>query len=143
MQDDRAAVNEPGLLSLQGQVANDTLEAAVEAVRSGLFPGWRVAYDRIKVEMVTGQPQQPGWQSLSGATQAFTQSMARSPAPVWVLVVENEAVGRDDVVKFLLAGGERADPLWVRIRPDASVPIAGRKMRLRPRRDRRRIRSDC
>jgi hypothetical protein len=128
---------EPDLLSLQGRVDHAVLEAAVDAVESGRVPGWRVIYDRLRIEMVTGQSRQLSWQSLAGAAFGITQDSGQSPGRVWVVVLEDTTTGRRAVVKFLLVGGNEARPVWERIRADAGMPLPSRKRRLRPRRWRR------
>lgn len=125
---------EPELLSLQDRIDHDTLEAAVDAVNSRRFPGWRIVYDRIKVEMVTGSGQQPGWRDFAGAAQVFTQTSARSPERVWVIILEDTSTGRREILKFLLVGGDADHPIWRRIRADVSTALPARRMRLRPRR---------
>lgn len=125
---------EPDLLSIGGRVEHRTIDDAVDRVESGLFPGWRVIYDRIRLEMVSGYGQQPGWSDLGGAAHVFTQASTQSPARVWVLVLEDAASGRRETLKFLLVGGDAEAPVWARIRPDAGTPIPARRLRLRPRR---------
>ena len=128
---------EPELLSLRGQVDQETAEAAIDAIRARRYPGWRISYDRIRVEMVAGQARSGAWDSVAGAARAFTQSMAQSPSPVWVIVATNAASGRSEIVKLLLVGGDEHNPIWERIRPDASVPLPQGRVRIRPRRKRR------
>jgi hypothetical protein len=119
---------EPGLLSLQGRLGHHVLEAAVDAVRGGPFPGWQVAYEGIGVELVRG-PARPstGWLDPGMARDALTPSMAELPRRVWVIVLEEGMTGRREVMKYLLVGGNEESPAWERIRADASVPIQARQ----------------
>ena len=115
---------EPCLLSLHGRLGHHLLEAAVDAVRGGRFPGWQVAYERIGVEMARGQVQPVTIWLDSGMTgEALTPSMAETPGRVWVIVLEEGLTGRREVVKVLLVGGNEENPVWERIRADASVPV--------------------
>ncbi len=121
---------EPPLLAMQGRADHQTVEAAVDAIIDGQVPGWRVTYDEIGLEMVRQGRQRT---SLIDAVVAvedpmalFTRGRAESPQRVWVVVLEQEASARREVVKFLLAGGSDDNPEWLRIRPDASVPVDSR-----------------
>jgi len=121
---------EPPLLAMQGRADHQTVEAAVDAIIDGQIPGWRVTYDEIGLEMVRQGRQRT---SLLDAVVAvedpmalFTRGRAESPQRVWVVVLEQEAPVRREVVKFLLSGGSDDNPEWLRIRPDASVPIDSR-----------------
>ena len=126
---------EPCLLSLHGRLGHHLLEAAVDAVRGGQFPGWQVAYERIGVEMVRGRVQ-PVTSWLDSGTvwldsgmpgEALTPSMAETPGCVWVIVLEEGLTGRREVVKVLLVGGNEENPVWERIRSDTSVPVQARQ----------------
>ena len=121
---------EPPLLAIQGRADHQTVEAAVDTIIDGQVPGWRVAYDEIGLEMVRQGRQRT---SLLDAVVAvedpmalFTRGRAESPQRVWVIVLEQEALARREVVKFLLTGGADDNPEWLRIRPDASVPVDSR-----------------
>jgi len=121
---------EPPLLAMQGRADHQTVEAAVDAIIDGQVSGWRVTYDEIGLEMVRQGRQRT---SLLDAVVAvedpmalFTRGRAESPQRVWVVVLEQEASARREVVKFLLAGGSDDNPEWLRIRPDASVPVDSR-----------------
>jgi hypothetical protein len=121
---------EPPLLAMQGRADHQTVEAAVDAIIDGQAPGWRVTYDEIGLEMVRQGRQRT---SLLDAVVAvedpmalFTRGRAESPQRVWVVVLEQEAPARREVVKFLLVGGSDDNPEWLRIRPDASVPVDSR-----------------
>ncbi len=115
---------------MQGRADHQTVEAAVDAIIDGQVPGWRVTYDEIGLEMVRQGRQRT---SLLDAVVAvedpmalFTRGRAESPQRVWVVVLEQEAPVRCEVVKFLLSGGSDDNPEWLRIRPDASVPVDSR-----------------
>jgi PleD family two-component response regulator len=115
---------------MQGRADHQTVEAAVDAIIDGQVPGWRVTYDEIGLEMVRQGRQRT---SLLDAVVAvedpmalFTRGRAESPQRVWVVVLEQEAPDRREVVKFLLVGGSDDNPEWLRIRPDASVPVESR-----------------
>jgi len=120
---------ELGFLSMEGRFDHQTLEAAIDPIVDGHVPGWRVTYDEIGLEMVRQGRQRT---SLIDAVVAvedpmalFTRGRAESPQRVWVIVLEQDGTGRREVVKFLLVGGSDDNPLWLRIRPDASTPVAG------------------
>ncbi len=110
----------PALLSLRGSITPDTLDATVDAVRNGAAPGWRIAYDQIGIEMVRGR----GRDIQRDRPIQWTLGSDLMPAHVWVLIVEEEATRRREVLKFQLVGDEER-PLWLRIRPDASLPPSG------------------
>jgi len=121
---------EPPLLAMQGRADHQTVEAAVDAIIDGQAPGWRVTYDEIGLEMVRQGRQRT---SLLDAVVAvedpmalFTRGRAESPQRVWVVVLEQEAPARREVVQFQLVGGSDDNPEWLRIRPDASVPVDSR-----------------
>jgi len=42
---------------------------------------------------------------------------------VWVIVLEEDATQRREVVKFMCVGGADEQPIWARIRADASMPV--------------------
>src|SRR5947209_2786208 len=116
---------DPDLLSLEGRVDHQAVEAAIDAIHEGRWPGWRVAYDEIGLEMV---PQGRQRTSLIDLVVAFedpqgllTRARFETPQRVWVIVLEHGAMGRREVVKLLLLGGEQEKPDWLRIRPDASI----------------------
>ncbi len=117
---------EPALLSIEGRHDHEAVEAVVNPIVDGLVPGWRVTYDEIGLEMVRQGRQRT---SLIDAVVAiedpmalFTRGRTESPQRVWVVVLEQDGTGRCEVIKFLLVGGTEDNPLWLRIRPDASVP---------------------
>jgi hypothetical protein len=94
--------SEPALLALQGRVDHETVEAELDAINERRYPGWQVTYDEIGIEL----------------------ARARQRA-VWVIVLEESATRRTEVVKFLLLGGDdEENPLWARIRADSSSPVA-------------------
>lgn len=117
---------DPGLLELVGQCEHQKIEDAIAAVREGRAAGWRVAYDEIGLEMVAQSRQRTSFVDLIVGIEdpqaILTRVRAETPQRVWVIVLERDTDGRREVVKFLLAGGDDEHPLWVRIRPDASVP---------------------
>lgn len=118
---------DPDLLDLVGRCEHQAVEAAIDAVGAGRWPGWRVAYDEIGLEMVAQGRQRASLIDLvvgiDDPQAILTRTRAETPQRVWVIVLEHGTDGRREVVKFLLAGGDEENPLWVRIRPDASVPV--------------------
>ena len=112
---------EPGLLALQGRVDHETVEAAIDAVNERRYPGWQVTYDEIGVELARSH-QRAVWADLLASNGG---AGAEAPRRIWVIVLEESATRRQEVVKFLLLGGEEDEnPLWARIRADASTPMA-------------------
>ncbi len=119
---------EPVLLSIEGRLDHQAAEAAVDVIIEGQVPGWRVTYDEIGLELVRQGRQRTSLIDVVVAVEdpmaLFTRGRAESPQRVWVIVLEQDGTGRREVVKFLLVGGDDDNPLWLRIRPDASVPAA-------------------
>jgi len=118
----------PDLFSLQGQLTHDRLETEVDAVIEGRYPGWRMVHENIGVEMVRSQGRaQTSWLGLGNVGEALTPSSGQLPERVWVIVLEEDATRRREVVKFMCVGGadEHEQPIWARIRADASMPVQG------------------
>ena len=118
---------DPDLLAIEGRVDHQAVEAAIDAIHEGRWPGWRVAYDEIGLEMVPQGRQRTSLIDLVVAIDdpqgLLTRARAETPQRVWVIVLEQDATGRREVLKFLLIGGEEENPVWLRIRPDASIPV--------------------
>jgi len=116
----------PDLFSLQGQLTHDRLETEVDAVIEGRYPGWRMVHENIGVEMVRSQGRaQVSWLGLGNVGEALTPSSGQLPERVWVIVLEEDATQRREVVKFMCVGGADEQPIWARIRADASMPVQG------------------
>jgi len=114
----------PDLFSLQGQLTHDRLETEVDAVIEGRYPGWRMVHENIGVEMVRSQGRaQVSWLGLGNVGEALTPSSGQLPERVWVIVLEEDATQRREVVKFMCVGGADEQPIWARIRADASMPV--------------------
>jgi hypothetical protein len=118
---------EPALLSVEGRLDHQALEAVVDPIVDGEAPGWRVTHDEIGLEMVRQGRRGASLIDVVVAVEdpmaLFTRGRTESPQRVWVIVLEEEGTGRREVVKFLLVGGSDDNPTWLRIRPDASVPV--------------------
>jgi hypothetical protein len=61
------------------------LADAGDAVHRGLCPGWQVIYDRIRLEMVTGQSRQTSRPSLAEAAFLHGLASAQCPERMWVV----------------------------------------------------------
>lgn len=110
---------EPGLLALAGRLDHETVEVALEAVNEGRYPGWQVSYDEISMEMAHSRRSS----LLSDLTARVGGAIARNPERVWVIVLEERAAKRQEIVKLLFVGGDDDHPIWMRIRADASTPF--------------------
>ena len=113
---------QPDIFDLSQQIAHQTLEAAIDAIAAGEYPGWSVAYDNIEIELVRGNGTgQRGGSGISAVGEMLTPSSASVPARVWVVVLEAEPSARRDTLKFVLVGGTDDEPIWTRIRADSST----------------------
>lgn len=111
---------EPALLALQGRVDHETVEAEIDAINERRYPGWQVTYDEIGIELARAR-QRAVWADLLATNGGAS---AETPQRVWVIVLEESSTQRTEVVKFLLLGGDdEENPLWARIRADASSPV--------------------
>lgn len=103
---------EPHLLSLHGQLDHQAIEEAIDAVAEGRCPGWRILHDDIAVEMVqTAGRGDSNWMGLGPAVQALSMGTGPRPERVWVILLREEATKREEILKFLLVGGEEASPI--------------------------------
>jgi hypothetical protein len=69
-------------------------------------PGWQVIYNRIRIEMVTGQSRQTSWPSLAEAAFLHGSASAQRLERMWIVMLEDATAGHREVATFLLVGGD-------------------------------------
>ncbi len=97
---------EPTVLSARGRIAHLDLEAAIDAVRDGAYPGWRVVHDEIEVENV----------GSNNPLRRIYVNSAEVPMRVWTIALVYDPAQGARTVKFGIVGDDAAGlPVWDRL----------------------------
>jgi hypothetical protein len=94
----------------ESHIEDVALAAHVDAIERGEYPDWRVILEDIEVESVA-TPLRDQIDVAVGRAHP-----AQAPVRVWTIVLEHTASGQRGTLKFALVGGDRASPVWERIR---------------------------